>query len=481
MRLLLLIHRYLGIAVGVVMAMWCLTGFVMMYMRFPSLDSELRLRSLEPISWQACCDLDKLATQFGVDVADGFSVEMTAGRPVLQVAMSQGRQFLVDLRNGERIERIDEATAMTVAVRFGESLSANASATPQYLGAIDADQWTVQGQLRSDRPLHHFALNDVRGTELYVSSATGQVVQHTTKQQRFWNWLGAVPHWLYPTILRDNTALWSQVVIWLSLLGAFLTLIGLYIGVSQWLAMKGARWSPYRGVNLWHHLSGLFFGVLTLTWVGSGLVSMNPWGLFEGSGFTQERAAVRDAWIDGPQIAAVLKTMTTSNSAGINRIVSAPLSGNLYLLIHRGSAVERIAAKDLSQSPLRPGDLEGIAQQLAGDGPVQVDLLMNGDDYYYSGHEPVDLPVYRIALDDKERTRYYVSPMSGDVVAKVDAAQRWYRWLFEGLHRLDFTAFLRQRPWWDLIVLPLMLGVTGVCCTGVYLAYRRLKPKPSRA
>ena len=30
-RLLLLVHRYLGIAIGVIVALWCLSGFVMMY------------------------------------------------------------------------------------------------------------------------------------------------------------------------------------------------------------------------------------------------------------------------------------------------------------------------------------------------------------------------------------------------------------------------------------------------------------------
>ena len=30
----------------------------------------------------------------------------------------------------------------------------------------------------------------------------------------------------------------------------------------------------------WHHLSGLLFAVVTITWIFSGLMSMNPWKLF---------------------------------------------------------------------------------------------------------------------------------------------------------------------------------------------------------
>jgi hypothetical protein len=59
------------------------------------------------------------------------------------------------------------------------------------------------------------------------------------------------------------------------------------------------------------------------------------------------------------------------------------------------------------------------------------------------------------------------------------AQARGYRWLHQGLHRLDFTARMRIRPWWDAFTLLLMLGVTTVCVTGTILGYRRLTRKAS--
>jgi len=50
-RLILLLHRYLGIAVGVLMVMWCLSGVVMMYHGYPVLREGDRLAHLEPIAW----------------------------------------------------------------------------------------------------------------------------------------------------------------------------------------------------------------------------------------------------------------------------------------------------------------------------------------------------------------------------------------------------------------------------------------------
>ena len=39
LRLLLFVHRYLAVAVGLLMALWCLSGFVMLYQGYPELTS----------------------------------------------------------------------------------------------------------------------------------------------------------------------------------------------------------------------------------------------------------------------------------------------------------------------------------------------------------------------------------------------------------------------------------------------------------
>ena len=68
-RLLFLIHRYLGIALGVVVSLWCLSGFVMMYEQYPELDDTERLAGLEPLNLTGCC---RLPGDFGNIDVDGF-------------------------------------------------------------------------------------------------------------------------------------------------------------------------------------------------------------------------------------------------------------------------------------------------------------------------------------------------------------------------------------------------------------------------
>ncbi len=101
-------------------------------------------------------------------------------------------------------------------------------------------------------------------------------------------------------------------------------------------------------------------------------------------------------------------------------------------------------------------------------------MIETGDNYYFSHHEQVSFPVYRIVFDDEERTRYYFDADTAELIQKYDSDRRWNRWLFLGLHRGDFTSLMRRRPLWDLILLPLLIGVTVGALTGVWMGYRRL-------
>ncbi|MNF96684.1 hypothetical protein D3C84_794800 [compost metagenome] len=69
-------------------------------------------------------------------------------------------------------------------------------------------------------------------------------------------------------------------MIYLSLTATLMAVLGAVIGVLRWRLRKpyrsGSR-SPYRGFARWHHIGGLLFGVLAITWIFSGLMSMNPW------------------------------------------------------------------------------------------------------------------------------------------------------------------------------------------------------------
>ena len=452
------------------MVMWCLSGVVMMYHSYPALGESARLKHLAPLEWRGCCEISE-ALLPRTTPAGHSTIEMLAGRPVLYLDPKVDPRP-IDLLTGSFIDGISVEQAATVARSFAGA----AQGAPRLLKLIGGDQWTVAGDVNADRPLFQFAIDDAAGTELYVSSVTGKAVQITTARERFWNWFGAIPHWLYFNELRRHAGLWSQVVIYTSLLGCFLAGIGVYLGWRQLAAQPAGRWSPYQGFNLWHHAAGLIFGVLALSWVLSGLLSMNPWGWLESSGTQSENAGLRGAPEPSlARIGAALQTFADGAASDAVSLQVAPFNGGIYFVAATAEGGRRRFDAAAAAAPLSSDDLKFLARILTGAGALITPQLMSDEDNLYFSHhrDVVALPVYRMILPGPG-TRYYVDPVAGTLVAKLDANARGYRWLHQGLHRLDFTPSLRGRPQWDVLMLVLLSGVTAVCVTGAYLGFRRL-------
>jgi hypothetical protein len=470
-RTLVVFHRYLGIAVGILMLVWFASGIVMMYVGFPRLTEQERLSALAPIPWQACCR-----------VADGLipddqqfyrvQIENLLGVPVLRLRRPPRPDGVIDLAEGVGVRRFDLVDARAIAL---DTIARTAGpATVASAATIDEDQWTV-GRYRRDRPLHRLTFDDPERSTVYVSSTSGQVVLRTTSMQRFWNWLGAIPHWFYLQALRSDGPLWSETVIWASILGTFLTVLGLYLGIAQFRRGKDGKFSPYRGLFYWHHLSGLVFGIATLTFVVSGLVSMNPWGFLEGRGGAGETGRLEGPPPAWGEVRASLAAIRARPPDAVN-LTTAPLAGKLFWLVTGADGtVTRLDASG-NAAPLSEQELAEAATRIAGtNGISERGMLREEDAYYFSHHDRVALPVYRIIANDAENTRYYLDSTSGALLGRADSNSRWHRWLFAGLHRLDFAAWLRTRPAWDIIVITLMLGGLAGSATGVYLAVRRIR------
>lgn len=472
LRPLLLLHRYCGIVLCLLVAAWTLSGCVMMYVRYPSFSMPERLATQAPLSFTGCCDLAAARAALGDIPIDGFSVEMLADHPVLRLDTPQG-PFAVDLKSGAVIESVSRDTAIEVAALFGRSQSPQGKA--RLLGQIDHDQWTV-AHPADERPLYQFALDDAAGTEFYVSATSGAVVQRTTAAQRRWNYAGAVTHWIYPTLLRERVQTWSQWVIWSSVFSLLLVVTGLSVGWMQWRP-RGERGSPYRGVSLWHHYAGLVSGLLALAWIGSGLLSMNPWGLLEPGSSRAERAVLAGMQLRGGQaIEVVHSLMERRLAAAIRQVRSAPFDGRLFL-VGQGTLREvRVDAATLQPAGLGIAALQAVAARLQPGTPVRsAGLITAGDDYYYAHHFLPPFPAFRVVLGDADATRYYIDPRDGSLLRKLDRNGRWWRWLFSAPHQWDFAPALRRRPTWDIVVITLLAGLAVLALTGLWLGVRHVR------
>lgn len=473
-RLLFLAHRYLGIGIGLVMLLWTLSGIVMMYKSYPELSEQDRVSLLAPLDLAACCQFPASQMLRGESYS-AARLEMLEDTPVLRLLSTSQGWLQYDLVQGRTFSALGQAAIQSLAEAFAARRFPGEVLQPGV--EIHNDQWTVYGAYDPLRPLHRYRVEDAAGSEFYLSSVSGEVIQLTTAEQRFWGYLGAVVHWLYPTLLRQHTGVWAQVVIWLTIIGIFLTATGLYIGIRQYRHRHSGRLSPYRGLSLYHHYAGLVFGVLTLTWVFSGLFSMNPWGALEGEGAGLELQRLAGRELSWEEIQQMTEAALASDAlAGVQRL-ELTVSGDqpVALAYREGGGQSRLDAASLAPAPLSETDLRRLAARLQPQGRIATaELLTAPDTYYYSHHEVREFPVFRVVLDEPQQRRYYLSPVSGQLLAKIDPELRWYRWLFYGLHRGDFTAFLRSRPIWDVLMLTFLLGVTLVCGSGCWMAWRRL-------
>ena len=68
------------------------------------------------------------------------------------------------------------------------------------------------------------------------------------------------------------------------------------------------------------------------------------------------------------------------------------------------------------------------------------------DAHYYDLRGARSLPVLRVRYANPERTWLYMDPARGGIVLQTDDTRRLRRWLYQGLHSLDFPFLYYKRP-----------------------------------
>ncbi len=358
--------------------------------------------------------------------------------------------------NGSRLESASPADALDAARRFAPECAAAAA----YDGRLaDPDQWTLEH--RSMLPLHRIALHACDDAYVYVSERDGDVVLKTTARDRRIAYAGAVLHWVYFTPFRRHTAIWANTIIYTSLAGAVMCVLGLVWGLRT-----GLR-SPYRGWLRWHHYAGLLFGIVTFTWVFSGMLSMDPWGWQPSTSATR---AQRDAFAGGSIPLDALDARALAERRAIKELEFNAFRG-----------MPRVSVDGRAADPIDREQLLAAARGAMPDARVTDAIaLADYDAYYYDRNHELPLPVLRVRYDDGPRTWLYVDAGRGTIVRREVRLGRVYRWLYHGFHSLDFPALYRRRPLWDIVVILLSVGGLASVATAAAPAWRRLRRLPRR-
>lgn len=485
-RMLIVTHRYVGIATCLLFAMWFVSGVVMMYVGFPQLTAVERFNGLTPLDLHTAQVLP--AQALAVSGIDGWPrelrIEMVLGRPAYIIQPWEGPWHTVFADDGSVLQGVEPAQAIAAAQQF--------SSIPyiRYRGLIERDQWTVPNGLNPYRPLHHLALEDKAGTELYVSDRTGEIIRDTTRTERFWNWCGAVVHWLYFTELRKNPELWRQVVLWVAGIGIVSVLTGIVVGIVRWRPRKRyrhGRMSPYHGMMHWHHVLGLAAAVPLLTWIVSGWLSLNP-GHWVSERSPDRVAHERYTGLDQAMASFTVTPATAWRVTTMNPPACDYDSGRAdrCMCLPRLPNTNGLIGGDSMPWPITIGGTDAVVQvarRLLPDAQlVHAEMLQAYDFYWYAHHTPRLLPMlrvrFRVRFDDQHATWFHIDPVTGDVLERLDSTRRLQRIVFNALHSLDFPVLLAHRPVWDVLAVTLCSLGLALSITAVVIAWRWLRRLP---
>lgn len=473
------------------MAMWFFSGVVMMYVGYPKLSASERLGRLPGLDSTSCCinlGAAILATGVG-EIPKGVRLTSVSSVPRYILTFDEQQLVAVNAQDGKRIDNVTVSDAVGAAAAFSKGEKAT------YLDMVQEDAWTHSKALDIHRPLHRIEVQDENSTLLYVSSRTGEVVRDATKTERVWNWVGAWIHWLYPFRGGVLDKQWHNIIVYTSLLATLLTVIGLVVGVMRW-RIKGSYGneskSPYRTSFMrWHHFLGLGFGVIAVTWILSGLLSVNPWKVFDSGGEPLDELAFSGGTIKAENfpvdLHGLLKKIRLEGEHP-REIEWRMFDGKGYLITFDGSNQTSIIPASKNEPPLAifPFDrLEAAGSRLVPGARIKRSKILGEYDFYYyaraphtmPGHLVKRLPVLRLEFDDPNSTWVHLDPYTGAVVGKLDAHRRANRWLFALLHSWDWLPLLKLRPLWDVLLILLSIGGFLVSCTGIVIGWHRLKRK----
>jgi hypothetical protein len=444
----------------------------MMYVDYPEVTDSDRLAHAQPLdaSRVLLTPAQAWTSLRTKGEPDEVRLRMFDGRPAYWFRLGKARAFVFADDGKLQTKFPPDLNLRTAAAWTGQPA---AQAISELM--TSEDQWTVGGLYFNYEPLTKYSWPD--GQQVYVPSATGEVVQSTTRASRVLNYLGPIPHWLYFTPLRKNPELWSRIVIWLSGIATAVALLGLFAGLSLY---SPSRRIPFSGTKRLHMILGLFFGFLACTWAFSGMLSMDPFPIkvaaedrripeaLEGEPFQFENFNDKSPREALDRIASVFVP---------KELEFRSLPGKSFYLATRDSAHIRVIPMNGPPSvELDRASLLDLVTKAGQPNSVTNARFITGYDVHYlDRHHELPLPVLFVQLSDAQGSSFYIDPRTARVVGSYSAGRWPERWLYHGLHSVNFPWLYNHRPAWDMAVLFLMLGGTLLSLTSVVIAWRFLR------
>ena len=470
------IHHYLGTFFFLLFLIWFLSGFVMMYKQFPFLSEQDRVNS--HLEGKLSLDEGQLPERVfrndSILNIHKFLINRQLNRTIYHVETSDGRIISRYADNGEKVF-IDEQKAKRIALGTVKGSFKSSVAVMN-----EVDQWIPRPRYLKHLPVYKVSFDDHQQTKVYVSSLTGEVISLTNQLDRFWAWVGAIPHWVYFKDIRLHPTLWSQLVMCLAGFGFVMALSGMITGFARYKKKPKANFKRFK--NKWyniHYYFGLGFGVFVCTWIFSGFMSMTPFDWVPSTVLDEEdqlewqkesftlNSFSNDRWaefVHQIRDREILEVDFFLFNKGMFARVQSSTKGATLLSLDQNVSIP--TAKEFQQS---------IALFDSSD-PIRENIYLEEyDSYYYSRRQDKPLPVIRITRESG--LSYYINGSTVEILYVCNSQNRLERWLYHGLHSLDFSFLYSNGILWDVVVIILLLGGTVISITATGLGIKFIRRK----
>ena len=473
MHLLTLVHRWLGILFCLLFAMWFASGIVMHFVPFPGLTDRERIEGLAPIDISG--SLARPAEVVTATAIAGVTRLRLFERLDGPVYVATGPFGFAAVRADGLSDAMVSTPDLALAIAVDHAHRRQFDATHATFVELEAyDQWTVPNSFDRHRPLYRIALNDEPGTELYVSSTTGEIVCDTTRRERRWNYVGSMAHWIYPEILRSRSRVWNTTVWTVSLIALMVAISGSVLGLLRIRLERYWLVSPLHGWHAWHHVLGLCCMTFVLSWSFSGWLSMDSGRLFSTGRLTGAEVAVAAS---EPAWSFPLMQDLPRNSMQVREIEWFALGDRPYVRMRIGLREQYLLSGDGNGGApaprrefLQPDEINTFVTRLAPDCEPSA-VITSGDNYAVAASIPGG-PVYRSICGD---VWFHVDGASGAILERLDPSRRTYRWLYGALHTLDLPALVARPILRTTLIVVLCCFGLVFSLTGVFIGWQRLR------
>lgn len=489
------IHKISGLVIALFFVMWFVSGIVLLYHKYPKVDEQDTYRQAEVLDSHNLPSIYDMPGMTDTTKIKTLSVSRDLGNTVWTISAASSRKDnAMDKRSkgdksfiftGDTLipqKKITAAQIDSIACLWAAS---NAISKVDTL--IERQQWILYDRFEKSLPILRYHFDNTDKTEIFISMKNGEVVQASTKPERVWAYLGAIPHKFYIQGVRTNTERWKTIMLIGGLICLIAAMSGMYIGIYYIFINKKKRHtfaSPFKK-RMWryHHIAGLIFGIFLIGWGISGALSTQripKWMVDYEGDYTvsatklwgKKPLKLKDYKLDYRK---VFDKYPDVKSISWQHFGKTPaylvVSGDKEYYVD-ASKTDKVVQLEISEAEIA----SAVERYFGDDVKFKMTLMDDYDEYYLSSKGQQPLPVWKVDIDNEDGSRLYVSPSDG-YVKYLNENRVVKKWLFAACHYLDIKYFVLHRTLRYACLWILAIGCVFVIVTGVAIFFSKESKK----